>query len=137
MKHVINFSGGIGSWAAAKRVRARIPDGELIALFADTGIEDEDLYRFLPEAAESVGAELIILREGRTPWDVFRDERFIGNSRIDPCSKILKRQMLDRWRDENLDPSTDVLYVGIDWSEEHRFRRVVDRLSPWMVAAPM
>lgn len=135
--HVVMFSGGVGSWAAARRVRERFPEDRLFALFADTAMEDEDLYRFLPEAAANVGAELVMIRDGRTPWDVFRDERFLGNSRVDPCSKILKRQALDRWRSANLDPADTVLYVGIDWSEEHRFRRVRERLAPWRVEAPM
>lgn len=137
MRHVVMFSGGIGSWAAAKRVRERNPDGQIIALFADTRMEDEDLYRFLPEAAASVGAQLVMVTEGRTPWEVFRDVRFLGNSRVDPCSKILKRDTLDAWRDANLDPAEDALYVGIDWSESHRFDRVKARLAPWRVEAPM
>lgn len=37
------FSGGIASFLACVRVR---PD---VLLFSDTGIEDEDLYRFLEE----------------------------------------------------------------------------------------
>ena len=44
------FSGGIGSWAAAKRVRVE-PGDSLILLFTDTLIEDPDLYRFLGQAA--------------------------------------------------------------------------------------
>lgn len=135
--HVVMFSGGIGSLAAARRVRERHPDDRIIALFADTLMEDEDLYRFLPQAAASCGAELVTIADGRTPWEVFRDERFLGNSRVDPCSRVLKREALDRWMDENLDPTTTVVYMGIDWTEEHRFRRVKDRIKGWRVEAPM
>lgn len=137
MIHVVMFSGGIGSWAAARRVRQRHPTEKILALFADTKMEDEDLYRFLPEAAASVRADLVMIAEGRTPWQVFRDERFLGNSRVDPCSKILKRRALDTWRDENLDPKETIVYVGIDWTEEHRFHRVRERLGAWRVEAPM
>ncbi len=49
--HVVMFSGGAGSWAAAKRIAAR----PLTLLFADTLIEDGDLYRFLDDAAADVG----------------------------------------------------------------------------------
>lgn len=135
--HAVMFSGGVGSWAAARRVRAAHPTARILAVFADTRMEDEDLYRFLPQAAADVGAELVMLAEGRTPWEVFRDERFLGNSRVDPCSKILKRRMLDRWRNANLDQATSTIYVGIDWTEEHRYRRVRERLAPWRVEAPM
>lgn len=65
--------------------------------------------------------ELIWLVEGRDPWEVFRDRRFLGNSRRDPCSDILKRKMLDAWRTANCDPAKDVFIVGIGPHEKHRF----------------
>lgn len=133
------FSGGVGSWAAAKRVAARHGTDDLVLLFTDTNMEDEDLYRFLGEAATNVGGELVVLSDGRTPWEVFFDERFLGNSRMDPCSKILKRQKADRWFTEKCDPADTVRYIGIDWTEEHRFTRLRDRMAPegWTVEAPM
>lgn len=42
MKHVVMFSGGIGSWAAAKRVAAEHGTADLTLLFTDTLIEDAD-----------------------------------------------------------------------------------------------
>ena len=54
MKHVVMFSGGAGSWAAAKRVAERHGTADLTLLFTDTLMEDEDLYRFLHEAAAAV-----------------------------------------------------------------------------------
>ena len=69
--HIVMFSGGLGSFAAAKRVvDKRGPDAVLL-LFADTLMEDEDLYRFMQEGAEYLGARLLILKEGRDPWRVF------------------------------------------------------------------
>jgi hypothetical protein len=92
-----------------------------------TPVEADDLPRrkaelaALREATKKRIPQLAWIADGRTPWEVFRDERFIGNTRIDPCSKILKRKLMDRWRDEHCDPSETVCYVGIDWSESHRF----------------
>lgn len=131
------FSGGIGSWAAAKRVAAIHGTRNLTLLFADTLIEDEDLYRFLREAAKNVGGKLTRIAEGRTPWEVFKDERFIGNSMVDPCSKILKRNFMRRWLEEHCDPRQTVVYLGIDWSEIHRLERAAKRWSPWKVEAPL
>lgn len=51
---MVQFSGGIGSWSAARRVVAEHGTEDLILLFSDTLIEDQDLYRFLDEAAEAV-----------------------------------------------------------------------------------
>lgn len=121
MNRVVMFSGGLGSRAAAKRVAAQHGTADMVLLFTDTLIEDEDLYRFLDEAAADVGAPLIKLAEGRTPWQVFHDVKFLGNSRVDPCSKILKRQIADAWLRDNRDPQDTTVYVGIDWTEEHRF----------------
>lgn len=139
MKHVVMFSGGLGSWAAAKRVAQAIAPEKPILFFTDTLIEDEDLYRFLDEAAANVGGELVRVAEGRTPWQVFFDERMLGNSRIDPCSKVLKRQVSHRWLRDNFDPNTTRIYVGIDWSESHRYERLRDRHAAqgWQYFAPL
>ncbi len=120
MKCVVFFSGGLMSWAAAKRTVAKWGAENVTLLFTDTLIEDPDLYRFLAEAAANVGAPLIKIAEGRSPWEVFRDEKLIGNTRADPCSKILKRQTGLRWLKENHDPATTMLIFGIHWEEEHR-----------------
>lgn len=131
------FSGGIGSWAAAKRVAAMHGTANLTLLFTDTMMEDEDLYRFIDEAAANVGAPLTRIADGRTPWQVFEDERFIGNSRIDPCSKILKRKLFEKWRNANCAPDTTMIYVGIDWTEKHRLDRLQKYVVPWRYEAPL
>lgn len=139
MKRVVMFSGGIGSWAAARRVADAHGTEGMVLLFTDTRIEDEDLYRFIDEAAANIGAPLVKIAEGRSPWHVFFDEKFLGNSRVDPCSKILKRQMADRWLKDNCDPDGTTVYVGIDWSEEHRFTGLRDRRAAdgWRYEAPL
>lgn len=158
------YSGGLVSYAAAKRAIERHGREGTVLLFADTIIEDNDLYRFLIEtAAHLTGVEdrdavaelagrasrlpepasgrmaerkqllrelradaadaipsLAWIADGRTPWEVFVDERFVGNSRIDPCSKKLKRELMDRWRADHCDPATTVCVYGLDWTERHR-----------------
>jgi hypothetical protein len=128
MKHIVMFSGGLGSWATAKRVAERHGTSDLTLLFADVkgdnpsphAGEDEDTYRFLREAAADVGGELVWLNEGRDIWQVFHDNRFLGNSRLANCSKFLKQKPCREWLDVNCDPSDTALYVGIDWTETHR-----------------
>lgn len=136
-EHVVMFSGGLGSWATAKRVAAKHGTDHLTLLFSDTLMEDEDLYRFIDEAADNVGGRLVKITEGRTPWEVFFDVRYLGNTRIDPCSRILKREFLRRYLTENYDPSTTVVYLGIDWTEMHRFDNAAARWAPWHVEAPL
>lgn len=137
MKHIVMFSGGVGSWATAKRVVAAHGTADLVLLFADTLIEDADLYRFLEEAAKDVGGQLVKIAEGRDPWQVFFDRRFLGNTRIDPCSSILKREFMRTWLEANCAPAETVVYLGIDWTEAHRFERAKKHWDPWTVRAPM
>jgi hypothetical protein len=131
------FSSGIGSWAAAKRVADMHGADNTKLLFMDTKMEDEDNYRFLHEAADNVGSELIIIADGRDVFEVFKDVKFMGNSRIDPCSRILKRELADKWIADNFTPETVRVYVGIDWTEEHRFVRMAARKLPWIYLAPL
>lgn len=134
---VVMFSGGISSWATARRVAEAHGTEELVLLFADTGIEHPSTYRFVYEGAIDAGGRLEVVADGRDPWQVFRDERFIGNTRADVCSKILKRELLRRWLSENCQPAETVVYLGMDWDEGHRIERTRGRWAPWEVAFPM
>lgn len=180
IRHVVWFSGGGGSWAAAKRLAESVPLRQITLLFSDTIIEDQDTYRFLIEGAANIfGAnylrslperclmlpELSIddphclkrksllssiradamtaipgltwIADGRHPWEVFEEVRFIGNSLTDPCSRELKREFMDVWRDKNCTPDATVCYVGIDAMERHRLDRMLPLVKPWLYEAPL
>lgn len=181
MRHVVMFSAGGGSWAAARRLVDQGIRPEL--LFTDTLMEDQDAYRFLIEGAAdilgiAIPTQLVPaiyqfpdwhdrlaykmfvqgLREELAPmlpglhwiarggdiWDVFSEVRFLGNSSVDPCSKLLKRKLADAWLRSECDPAATVVHVGIDKFEEHRFddgeghgvrpRRAADG---WTYSAPL
>ena len=135
MNHIVMFSGGVCSWATAKRVVERHGTAGVMLLFADTKMEDEDLYRFLDEAAMNVGVPLVKVADGRTPWQVFEDVKAIGSTRLDPCSRILKRELLDRWVKDNAPDAT--LHFGLDWTETHRLDNLRVRKAPRRVEAYM
>ena len=99
--------------------------------------EDEDTYRFVTEAAEMLGAKLVTVVDGRNIWEVFRDRKFLGNSRLAPCSHELKQKPAKKWIHDNCDPAKTIIYVGIDWTEEHRMAAVRNGYAPWMVDAPL
>lgn len=144
-KHIVMFSGGIGSWATAKRVVAKYGSANTILLFSDVKGsndnphigEDEDTYRFINQAAEQLGCELVKVVDGRDIWQVFKDRRFLGNSRLAPCSHELKQKPAKHWIYENTTPGDAIIYVGIDWSEAHRMAAVRRGYSPWLVDAPL
>lgn len=80
------------------------------------------------------------IAEGRNIYEVFRDERFLGNSRVDPCSKILKREFLDKWCETNAPDA--IRYFGLDWTETDRFERLQAKflekgVPPEKIQAPM
>lgn len=176
IQHLVMLSGGICSWAAAKRVVKNHGTKNTALLFSDTFIEDDDLYRFLIEGAANVAGvdlgtkfdalyttippiermydrkkflvdlaalaenaipNLVWINEGRTPWEVMKDQRIIGNTRIDPCSSLLKRKLLDRWRNAYTTVESVTIYLGLDWTESHRIERVNIRCAPWRYEAPM
>ena len=68
---------------------------------------------------------LVWIADGRHPWEVYEDRRFIGNSHFDPCSLVLKRELINAWRNANCRPDSTVSYVGIDWTERHRLDRML------------
>lgn len=123
----ISSSGGTASGVTALVAFERGLDFNL--LFADTLMEDEDLHRFHMDVARAVGKAPIVLTDGRTPWDVFIDKRFIGNSRIAPCSSELKTKQVAAWLRANAAPD-DPLVLGMDWSEADRIERAVANWAP-------
>lgn len=133
--HVVMFSGGVGSWMAARRTVAEHGADNVLLLFADTLIEDADLYRFIDEAAADVGARLVKIADGRDPWQVFKARRLLGNSRIAPCSHELKQRPARKWMEDNARDATVIL--GIDWTESHRLPGAVAGWSPFPVVAPL
>lgn len=145
IKHVVQFSGGLASYFAAKRVVEQCGKQDVILLFADTLIESEDLYRIMPTYVADVGAQFERIADGRTPFEVFKDVRFIGNSQVDPCSAILKRDLCRKWLEGRFTPFEDalagiveqaILYVGITW-DEGRIDEIRERWRPWTVRAPL
>jgi hypothetical protein len=135
--HVVQYSGGIGSWAATQRVITDHGTANLVLLIADTRVEDPDLWRFVRDSTARIGVESTIVADGRTPFWVFHDQRFLGNSRLAPCSAILKQRPARAWLKAHADPADTVLYVGIDWSEAHRTPAIVNGWAPWTVRFPM
>lgn len=140
VEHVVQYSGGVCSFFAAKRVIEKFGTERTVLLFADTMMEDEDLYRFLEDTAKHLGLPITYIRDGRNPWQVFKDERYLGNTRADPCSKILKRELLDKWVVDNAPYARR--YYGLDWTETERFERLQRRMAekgipPENIQAPM
>jgi hypothetical protein len=138
-RHVVQFSGGIGSFAAALRVAAKHGTRDMTLLIADTRIEDEDLWRFAEDTSHLLGVPLTRVCDGRTPWEVFRDKRFLGNDRLAPCTRTLKQIPCRAWMTEHTDPADTIVYVGIENTPRDRARipAIARNWKPWRVQFPL
>lgn len=135
--HLVQFSTGAASAEVAWRVVAEHGSGSVTLLTADTRAEDEDNWRFGREVAGALGCEWVVIADGRTPMQVGRDERCVPSDRMAVCSKILKRRLLDKYRDEHYDPAGTVIYLGYDWTEPHRVEAARRHWAPWTVDCPL
>lgn len=135
MKHISSYSGGGASWYTSELLAERYGKENVINLFSDTLIEDEDTYRFINETTAKSGIELVRVADGRDPWEVFKDVRWIGNSRVAQCSTLLKQKMCKEWVEVNYKPDECIVYVGIDWSEEHRMEAIEAGWHPYKAKA--
>lgn len=70
---------------------------------------------------------------------MFEDKQRLGNSLLAPCSYALKILPCRRWLTAHTDPTSTVLYVGIDNSPRDRRRApAIERgWSPWRVEFPL
>ena len=137
MKHIVFFSGGIGSYECAKRVISQYGKEDVVLLFTDTKTEDEDLYRFLDDAVNLLDCEIVKIADGRDIWEVAKDVKYLPNSRIAQCSHILKQKVAREWIKQNYKPDECILYLGIDWTESHRKKAPIKHWSPYIVKFPM
>src|SRR5690606_38758423 len=51
---------------------------------------------FLTDLAAKVTArnpQFVWINDGREPWEIFRDVKFLGNSRIAQCSHVIKQEL--------------------------------------------
>ncbi|PZT71423.1 hypothetical protein [Streptomyces sp. AC1-42T] len=138
-QHVVQFSGGIGSFCAAVRVAEKYGTEQMVLLIADTGIEDDDLWRFARDTSSLLGVPLTKVSDGRTPWEVFHAKRFLGNDRLAPCTRTLKQVPCRTWMSENTDPADTVAYIGIENSKRDRARipAIARNWKPWRTQFPL
>ncbi|QXE35892.1 hypothetical protein KQY30_18120 [Streptomyces sp. GMY02] len=138
-RHVVMWSGGITSWATARMVIGRYGRDNVTLLFADTNSEDPDLHRFNQEAVAKLGGQIVRVADPkeRNIWDVFEDDRFLGNARLANCSKYLKQVPSKRWVAQHTNPADTTLHIGIDWTETHRIQDISTGWAPWRVEYPL
>ena len=136
--NIIFYSSGISSYCAAKRTIAKHGAQNTVLLFADTGIEDEDNYRFLEESAKFLSVPLIKVQNSKdsTVFENWRSRRAISNNRMPFCSFDMKHKPSREWLKQNASP-TDLFVVGIAWDEIHRLPAIENGWAPNAIWAPL
>lgn len=138
MSHVVSLSGGTSSAIAAERVIDRYGAQQTTLWVANTGWEDDDLWRFLGECCTRWGIEPVISTEGRMPLQVAEDEHIIPNQKIAPCSRRLKIIPFTNWLKAAPKPIT--VHIGMDWKEgdrKHAPRRAYEAIEGVSVDFPL
>lgn len=134
---IVLYSGGMGSFLATYLLKIQNPGAKILLYFNDTKYEDPDLYRFLKETVDWLKLPLLDDSDGRSVWELFEDEKFVGNSRVDICSRVLKRDRSQFFIKKNFKPDEVKIVLGIDWTEIHRLENAKPHWEPYKLIAPL
>ncbi|MFD6540637.1 hypothetical protein [Streptomyces goshikiensis] len=139
LRHVIQFSGGVGSALSTLHIAERVDPSSMTLLIANTQVEDDDLWRFSHDVADLIGVPLTVVQDGRDPWQLFHDQRFLGNDRLALCTRHLKQIPCRTWMEEHAPPETSIAYVGIEPTKKDRPRAaaITRNWAPWKVEFPL
>lgn len=69
-----------------------------------------ELEQLRLDSNESI-PQLVWLTEYKDPWDIFFEQKFLGNSRIAQCSHILKQVMSKKYVNEHFNPNKTTLLL--------------------------
>ena len=117
---IVCLSGGKASaWCALWAVK-KYGKGNVILYFNDTKWEHPDLYRFLNDVSDYIGIPITVDADGRSPEQLFYDQKALANNRMPFCSRILKSNRL-----QNFYKNGDSLVFGIGIDEPERAHRIV------------
>jgi hypothetical protein len=135
MKYIVMLSGGLTSFEALRRTLEKHGKENTRAIFADTSSEDPDLYRFLHDQERYFGIVIERTKDGRTPWDVMKDEGYITLQGKAPCSNVLKRERIEC--ELRYISGTYTRVFGYEWSEIDRMERLATAVAPDPVWFPL
>lgn len=129
----------MSSFEALDRTLKRYGKDQTRAVFADTLIEDDSLYTFLADQESYFDIKIERVADGRTPFDIWMDVGVItARNGYAPCSEILKREQIIKWRRDNADTLGDhTLVFGMDWSEVARMQKLAKLYYPTPVSFPL
>lgn len=130
---VAQFSCGAASAVATKLALGIYSDVAIVNAFVKE--EDEDNRRFLSDCEVWFGRSITVFRDekyGASVDEVWRRERYMVGPYGAPCSKHLKRRLLDAFRGPD-----DIMVLGFTVEEEDRLIDFRERSPHLRVEAPL
>lgn len=133
---VCQFSCGAASAVATKLTLAQFGatrDVQIINAFVKE--EHQDNRRFLADCEKWFEHPVTILRDEKfnaSIIEVFMRERYMGGHKGAPCSRALKRRVMDDWR-----LPSDEMVLGFTSEEADRFEGLKYRLDGIPIRAPL
>lgn len=117
---VCQFSCGATSAVACKLALAHYGGlgHEVVIINAFLKEEHEDNRRFAAECEAWFGQPMTVLRDekyGASAYEVFRRERYMNGPKGAPCTRALKRRVLDAFKRPD-----DIVVIGYDAGEQDR-----------------
>lgn len=122
----------------------------MVGVFADVGEgfdalgnrvcgEDADLHRFLSETETLMGAQVVRIKNEKFTniWDVFFKERMLGSTLRDPCSRHMKRKVIDDYLSGNFTELDSVRVLGFSWQEMGRVTEFNKYFQMWRTWFPV
>ncbi len=133
---VCNFSCGAASAVATKLVLNQLGhllDVQIVNAFVAE--EHPDNRRFLTDCSRWFGRPITVLRDetyGASARQVFWKKRFVKSRYGAPCSRELKRRVLDEWSKPG-----DVLVLGFTSEESDRYDDFIENFPERPAFAPL
>lgn len=126
MKHIVQYSGGVGSAMAAYLVAQQVPKKDIILLFHDVrGGHDDDVYRFNADVSRFLEIPISECSDERTIWEVIKENKCLPSIWMPFCTRILKLEMGDKfynqmpyfvYHQENPEAEELALYPDVQFS---------------------
>lgn len=132
---VAQFSCGAASAVATRIALAKYKGHEVVIANAFLKEEDDDNRRFLADCEDWFGQKAVQLRDekyGASADEVWRRKAFMKGQRGAPCSRALKRTVLDAMKRPD-----DVLVFGFTAEEADRFEDFKERNQELKCEAPL
>jgi len=117
---IVALSGGKASAWCANWAMRNFDKDDIVLYFNDTKWEHPDLYRFLDDLSRFLKKEVTKDTDGRSPEQLFFDQKALACDRMPFCSRILKAERLQKFYKNG-----DTIIFGISKDEEHRAQRIV------------